>query len=62
MIDRAGWTLGTYGGHDQLNRAPAVKVPGVDHELHHVGSFSIGDEAGIRRGGVLQYGIAGIGL
>ena len=61
MINGAGRALGTNGGHDQLYRALAVKVSGVDHELHHVGSFGIGDETGIRRGRVLQYGIAGIG-
>lgn len=62
MIDWAGRAFGTNGGHDQLNRTPTVKISGVDHELYHVGSFGIGDKAGICRGGVLQYGITGIGF
>jgi len=62
VINGAGWAFGTNGGHDQLNRAPAVKVSGVDHELRHVGSPDIGDKTGIFRDGVLQYSIAGIGF
>ena len=62
MINWAGWAFGTNGGHNQLDRTLAVKVSGADHELRHVGAFGVGEKAGIWRGGVLQYRIAGIGF
>ena len=62
MINRASWAFGTNRGHDQLNRALAVDAVGADHELRHVGSPDVGDKTGIRRGGILQYRIAGIGF
>ena len=61
MIGWAGWEFGTDGGHYELNRSFAVNAFGVDDELHPVVSPDIGDETGIRRGGVLQYRITAIG-
>jgi len=62
VISRAGWSLGTNGGHDKLNRALAVNTVSADYELRPVVSPDISDETGILRGGVLQYRITAIGF
>jgi len=62
VISRAGWSFGTNGGHDELNRALAINSLGVDDELDPVVSPDISDETGILRGVVLQYRITASGF
>lgn len=53
-----GWNR----GHGKPNRALTGYTFCANHQLCRVGSAGIGDETGIRRCGILQFGITGIGF